>query len=502
VEVDFKLMDSKPFSVAPYLDIVYRHRRIASGVFAVGISLTLCLMVLLRDVYVASAVIMIEPPKISPSYVSMTSDRTEPVNVADQLEALSQKAFTDEWLADLIVRLGLYQVRPQSPEHPNRSLDALVKYMRHQIVLEVPPATIQWDAGHAEGESPVVLTISFEYSDRHAAQRVANELARRFIEEGQKENSDRAADATRFLQTQVSRTRAKLDEKAAQKRELEQRFAGSLPDELPGNLAQLDRMEEQLQMVNERMSMGTNAPFEQQAILTPEQQLVSLKLKLTHLSAEYSDEYPDIIDLKAEIANLKAQIASEPTAVSGGHADFSGSAYRERLEQETAVLKQKMQIVQQNVALTPEHGQEVAAVSRDYDAVSAEYHQLLEKQMAAELRQNLAKRQQDEQLRLLNPVTLPKAPKSPNRLAIGGLGVLFSFAAALALPFGLFFTDTSFKGPEELEQEYGIPVTAAIPVVDEEREQRRATIQALILSTTSVLLVAGSLWAYAQWFRS
>ena len=105
-------------------------------------------------------------------------------------------------------------------------------------------------------------------------------------------------------------------------------------------------------------------------------------------------------------------------------------------------------------------------------------------------------------LRLLNPVDLPKAPMSPNRLAVAALGLIVSMALALAAPFGLFFTDTSFKNPEELELEYGIPVAAAIPVVDEQMENRRATIHALIATCASVLLVAGSTFAYAQWFRS
>ena len=105
-------------------------------------------------------------------------------------------------------------------------------------------------------------------------------------------------------------------------------------------------------------------------------------------------------------------------------------------------------------------------------------------------------------MRLLNPVSLPKAPMAPNRLAIAALGVIVSLAASFLAPFGLFFTDTSFKSPEELELEYGIPVAAAIPVVDEQMENRRATIHALIATCASVLLVTGLAFAYAQWFRS
>jgi polysaccharide biosynthesis transport protein len=503
--MDTRLTDSKPFSITPYFDVLYRHRRSATGVFVVGFSLTLCLVVLLRNQYVAIASIVIEPPQVSPNYVSTASDRNDTIKAVDQLEGLAHKAFTDSWLEQLILRRGLYHVAPAQTRHNRwRTYDALVKYMRQQIAMQVPPDTIQWEGAHPGAESPVIFTISFTYSDRIVTQQVTAELASRFIEEGHKERTGRAAEAARFLQGQVAKVRSELEVKAKRKRELEQRFAGSLPEELPANLAQQERLEEQLRMVNEQMAISPLAPLGSATSVTPEQQLASLKLKLTHLKTEFSDEYPDVIDLKNEIAHLKTEIAAEPRDGGEKHGtqDFGGGPYRRRLEQEAAAIRQRMEIVGQNIALTPEHAQEVAAVNRDYDAISGDYHQLLEKQMTAELRQNIEKRQQDERLRLLNPVALPKAPKSPNRFAIGVLGIAFSLAAALALPFALFFTDTSFKDSEEVGLEYGILVAAAIPVVDQDREQRRSTFQALILTSASVLLIVGSAFAYAQWFRS
>jgi succinoglycan biosynthesis transport protein ExoP len=501
-----RLTDSKPFSVAPYslapyVDVLYRHRRAALGLFAGGVSITLCLVALLRDVYVASAAIMIEPPRVEANYLSAATDRPENIKLADQLEAVAQTAFTDTWLQQLIVRFGLYNVR-SATDHEHGSLDRLVKYMRQKMTLVVPPDTIHWDGSHAEGTSPVVLTISFEYRDRFIAQRVAAELARRFIQEGQKERTERVTDAERFLETQVTHARAGLDQKAEEKRVIEQRYQGSLPEDLPANLEQLDRLEEQLRMIDERMELNPAVPTRDSTNPTPEEELASLESKLTRLGAEYSDEYPDVVELKAEIANLKLKVSSGSMNTREKRVTNEDSPYQARLGQEAAAINQKIQSLQQNIAAAPEHGQTIGALSRDYDALSAEYHQLLQKQMAAELRRNLDKRQQDERLQLLNPVSLPRVPKSPNRVAIGTLGILFSLGAALLLPFGLFFTDTSYKTPEEVESDYGIRVTAAIPIVDEEKEQRRETIQALVLSCSSVLIIAGTLLAYARWFRS
>ena len=373
-------MDSKPFSISPYLDIVYRHRRLSVGIVAVGLTVTLCVTLLLRDVYMASAVIMIEPPRVASNYVSMATDRGESPKLADQLEGLAQKAFTDAWLDDLVRRFGLYHVKEQLLPQNGSSVVQLIKFMRRKISVVVPPDTIQWEAGHPQGSSPVILTISFEYPDRFVAQRVTSELARRFIEQGQEDKNAQAADATRFLQTQVAQARAKLDQKAEEKRQLEQRFAGSLPEDLPANLGELDRLEGQIQIINERLAANPLAPAEGLTTLTPEQQLASLNLKLTHLRAEFSDEYPDVKELKSEIADLEAQISSRPAVANERPVSQTvGGAATARLERQAAAYSQKIQILHQNIALAPAHGQEVAAVNRDYEAISSEYHQLLDK---------------------------------------------------------------------------------------------------------------------------
>jgi len=46
------------------------------------------------------------------------------------------------------------------------------------------------------------------------------------------------------------------------------------------------------------------------------------------------------------------------------------------------------------IAATPVHGQELDVLKRDYDALDTEYHSLLKKQLAAQLRETLEKRHQ------------------------------------------------------------------------------------------------------------
>jgi succinoglycan biosynthesis transport protein ExoP len=150
------------------------------------------------------------------------------------------------------------------------------------------------------------------------------------------------------------------------------------------------------------------------------------------------------------------------------------------------------------VAATSAHGQELEALKRDYDALDTEYHGLLKKQLGAQLREALEKRHQDQRLRLLEGADLPKKPIRPNQIAIGVFGVVFSFIAAFGLPFGLYFTDTSFKEAAELQSEYGVSVVATIPAIKVPADRRAAVIRAAFVSSAGMLAIAAAIWTFGS----
>ena len=496
--------DAKPISIAPYIDVIYRHRIMAICVLALGLGTTLCLMLMLPNVYQSTAVIVIEPPQVSPDYVDVgtPSGPGQRVNVADQLEALAHQAFSQARLEVLIRKFGLYGVRPGDP------LDSIVRYMGRNIDLVVPQDAILYENARSSEEAPDVLKLSFEYSNPKTAQRVTEQLANNYINEGYRERIQRADDATRFLTAQVARSNAELVAKGKQVQDVERKYEGSLPEELEPNLAELGRLQNQLSMVNQQLTTQHYTPMAggQVVAMTPEQELPALQLKLAGLKAEYSDEYPDVIQLKEQIADLKQQIHQNRTAGAGASAasaansenGYDAGSIQSGLERQAAMLSAQISSLNAKIAVTPVHGQELDALKRDYDALDTEYHNLLKKQLGAQLRETLEQRHQDERLRLLEDASLPKEPIRPNRVAIGLLGLIFSVIVALGLPFGIYFTDTSFKEPAELQSEYGISVVAMIPVIEVPFERRTAALRAVFASSAGMLLIAASIWAYAN----
>ena len=494
--------DTKPISVAPYLDIIYRHRLIAACVFALAFGTTLCLLLMLPNEYRSTAVMVIEAPQVSPDYVEMGNPpaHAQNVNFADQLEAITHKAFSQARLVELIRKFGLYKV------HRDQPLDATVRYMWRHIGLVVPQDSILYETSRSRQEAPSVLKISFEYSNPKIAQQVTQELADNYIDEGYRERIERAADATRFLTAQVAHANAGLEAKGKEVRELQRRYAGSLPEELEPNMAELGRLQNQLSMTDQQLTTQRLMPMAGGLAVarTPEQELPALEVRLAALRAEYSDEYPDVIQLREQIADLKLQIrqnraaGAETSAAPGaGRGDYVKSP-EESLERQAAMLSAQIGSLNARIAATPLHGQELDVLKRDYDALDTEYHSLLKKQLAAQLRETLEKRHQDERLRLLEVADLPKEPIRPQRIAIGILGVVFSLVAAVGLPFALYFTDTSFKEPAELQSEYGIPVVATIPVIEVPAERRAAAFRAVFASSAGMLVIAAAIWTYAN----
>jgi succinoglycan biosynthesis transport protein ExoP len=489
--------DAKPISIAPYLDVVYRHRLLAFCIFFVCLGTTICLLLMVPNMYRSTAVVVVEPPQVSPDYVDGGSPASHGSNidVADQLEAFARQAFSEARLEELIRKFGLYQVEA------DESLEPEVEYMRLHIGLVVPQDSILYKSGAPQQESANVLEISFEHSNPSIAQQVTEQLTTDYIEEGYQQRIKRAEDATRFLTAQVARAKTELEAKSKQVQELQRHYQGSLPEELEPNMAELGRLENQLGMINQQLTTERLSPMAVGQLVpsAPEQQLPALELKLAALRAQFSDEYPDVSQLKQQIADLKQQILQDRTA----GAETSNAAGRVNdaeppqtgLERQAATLSAQIASLNLRISATSAHGQELDALKRDYDASDTEYHGLLKKQLSAQLRETLEKRHQDERLRLLEGADLPRKPIRPNRKMIGIAGLMFSLVAALALPFGLYFTDTSFKEPAELQGEYGIAVVAAIPAVKMPSDHRAFVVRAAFVSSVAMLVIGFAIWS-------
>ncbi len=506
------------FSLAPYFDIIYRHRLSSICALAVGSALTLLAAILIPSVYESTTLVMIQPQEVPSEYVSA------PVtgHIRDRLQALSQIALSRTRLEQIITQYGLYGSRRRRGE----PMDNIVDYMRRHIHIDIPE-----DPNNPPESRSASFTLGFDYTEAATAQRVTAQLADLFIDEDLRQRGNQAVATTAFLDEQLTKSRAALDAKAREIKNFKDRFQGSLPQDLEINLKMLGDLQSLLQSDSEALAalqehrsqlerdlarahedkVTIVSASGQRSSASPEAALSLKETELAVLQAQNSDRHPDVVQTKAEIAALKDLIkhrsdGNEADSMSPDeivlHKEMdTADVEQRRLDTEIPSLKQKIADYQRRVAETPAHEQQFAALTRDFSVLDADYQKLKNKKLEAQISQNLEQRQEGERFQVLDPANLPLVPEAPDRTILALGGMVFSVALAGALPFALFFTDSSFKDPEELRQELSVGVSAAIPELPEIEDnvpRRRALFRPLAISSACFFAGLGALVFYAR----
>ena len=145
-------------------------------------------------------------------------------------------------------------------------------------------------------------------------------------------SSTTTTETIKLISSEVDETRAKLAESQAQIKVLKEKYRGSLPQDLDDNVRALQA----LQMQVERKAPGAAKTDASDGIgtspapkaNTPEAALAALKTKLVALRAQYSDEYPEVIETQSQIAILEKEIANPvQAAVAVGSAGRFGGRF-------------------------------------------------------------------------------------------------------------------------------------------------------------------------------
>jgi len=99
----------------------------------------------------------------------------------------------------------------------------------------------------------------------------------------------------------------------------------------------------------------------------------------------------------------------------------------------------------------------------------------------------MEKKQKGEQFRIIDPAKIPSSPIEPDVRKI----ILLTLAIGLGLGGGLAFLkenmDTSFKMPEDLEEELQLPVLVRLPIQKTEKELKSIKFKNILAYTATGL---------------
>jgi uncharacterized protein involved in exopolysaccharide biosynthesis len=311
-------------SLSDYLAILIRRRKIFFLTF--GLVFVVAVVGTLRwSNYRSIAVVEIEESKIS-------ANMTTPAGMtpSDMLEALAdqrvsriqQKVTSSPSLIEIINKLKLYPGRVQSTP-----LADVADGMRKKIKVGLVSSAINQAAAGKESAqqlAAIAFTLSFDYSDPTMAQKTADELVNRFLDEDLKERRVQSKETTAFLEAQIAALEFSMVDQEKKIAAFHEEHGNSRPEALMFNqqaaqsiLLSIQNLDSQI-MANEgsqgalRAQLAVVDPYSRvvangQVLTTPAIQLKALEAQYSTLTAQYGSQHPDVVKAKRQIESLRAQ---------------------------------------------------------------------------------------------------------------------------------------------------------------------------------------------------
>lgn len=202
--------------------------------------------------------------------------------------------------------------------------------------------------------------------------------------------------------------------------------------------------------------------------------------ELAAAKQRYGDEHPDVQRLQREIRSLETALKNVPTTATSRRRDEGADnpAYiqlqaqrsaagndRTALQAQAAEVRARLSKVEQLQAAAPGVEREYNALMRDLNNEQAKYAEVRQKQMEAQLVQNLETERKGERFTLIEPPLVPSVPISPNRNLLVALGFMLAVGGALALMFLMEQVDTRIRDRSHLLRLVGVPPLAIVPYV-------------------------------------
>lgn len=356
---------------------------------------------------------------------------------------------------------------------------------------------------------------------------VANRLAKLFIEQNTKMRSDQAASTLEQIDKWLQEKQAALDEAESRIASYRQRHPWELPEHLHTNVQLLNGAQQRLSTLSTdiltRSQRLDSLRQEAQDELVLEEiarggvddpdiaQLQALEDELNQLLLDYTEEYPAVRKKREEIADFERlhpgirrririveQAGSGPSPV---------ETEMNRLNREIAALERereeligKIALYQRRIAAVPAREQELAALSRDMDALRNDYANLSDQRQQAARAFDIESSRKGEQFQVQDVAKVPTVPFRPDLTMILLMCVSCGLGAGVGIVVVLEFFNQTVRSEEEFRACFpDLPLLVSVGRVEApgerrgRRKRKKANTAAMswIVLVTTILLSGG-----------
>ena len=240
-----------------------------------------------------------------------------------------------------------------------------------------------------------------------------------------------------------------------------------------------------------------------------EAKLAELQSQLSVLRQKYSDDHPDVVRLKRAFAALDQAVRAGPETPSGkanpalrarrpdnpAYINLKSQietvgAQIQSLQTERDELRSKLAVLDLRVSQAPEVEREYLELARDMDGSRASFRDLRDKQMKAQIAEQLERDRKAERFTLIEPPIFPEKPYRPNRTAIVLMGLMLALVGSLGAAALREAIDQTVHNARDVVRVMQAPVLAILPALPSPLLMRRRSSQARFVALgVSILLV-------------
>jgi uncharacterized protein involved in exopolysaccharide biosynthesis len=560
--------------IQQYWDVIKRRKFQIIIPALVVFCLSVVITFALPPVYKSSATILIEAQEIPQDLVRSTVTGY----VEERLQMITQIVLSRTRLVEIIDRFGLYEDLKD-----RYTTEEIIEEMREEVQMEPIQAEVVNPQSGRPGSATIAFMLSFEAKDPRKAAQVANVLTSSYLEENLRSREEKARTTFEFLETQLAELRSEILATEAQIADFKNKHISVLPELMQVNLQTMERLqrdigvkEEQIKTLANRKiylegQLATVEPvmytisLEGKRVMTPKEELetlrseyvglratlseghpdvIALKKKLDALATEVttredlrkrygelrdketqlaliskklSSKHPDVIKLNKEVTRLKAEVdtlskkqvvlkAEDEKPENPSYINLQTQIASTQLEidnakQELAQLGEAYETYQKRVESTPQVEQQYRSLERDYANAQAKYQETMSRLMAAREAKGLEESRMGEKFTLVDPPITPEKPYKPNRLAILLIGLVLAAGAGVGFGSMAEYMDQSVRRADDLARVAGHPILAVIPYLETPQDRAKRLRRRLAFAGTTVGLIVTGLAALHYLYR-
>lgn len=486
-------LEMKNVNLQDYLRVVLKHRWTIATVFAVVFVSVLIFTFTATPIYMGTARVIIE--KENPKVVSMQEVMTVDSSGLDYYQTQYKIIESRSVAREVVRRLKLDQHEEFVPKPKEGLFYDIVYFIPNTIGYIASLFKTDEAAKKAKSDSAIVnaflqrvkvtpirnsrlVDIGFEAKSPYMSAKIANTLAKAYIDNNLETKLRATQDAVAWLEGQIVTERKKVEEaEQALLRYKEQKgivtdFSTDVETITAQKLAEINK--QVVEATSRRVEAETryrqaadirHSPdkldsvpdvIRDELIRDIKKQEVEIQKRMSELSKRYGARHPQILALQEELNSLQSRKSNEI----GRIVDALYNEYKVALAKEyslkNALSQQKGESLAMNVKAI-----DYNVLKRQAESSREMYDILVKRFKETSITEDI----KTGNIRIVDLAEIPKSPVKPKKAQNLLLGLIVGLALGVGLAFFLEYLDNTIKVPDDIKNILKLPYLGPVPAI-------------------------------------